>query len=75
MTKRIKTTNYKNICWRQKERKWEASIVFNKVRYPCGSYLEEIEAVKAVDLLIIKKGLDYKKLQILKPIKNETKNT
>jgi len=65
----IKTTNYKNVCWRKRENKWEASIVVNKVRYPCGSYDCEIEAVKAVDRLIIKKGFDYNKLQILKPIK------
>lgn len=73
MTKKIKTTNYKNICWRQRERKWEASIVVNKIRYQCGSYLEEIDAVKAVDLLIIKKGFDYKKLQIIFPLKPKTK--
>jgi hypothetical protein len=64
-----KTTNYKNICWRQRERKWEAGITVNKVKYKCGTYDDEIEAVKAVDLLIIKKGFDYKKLQIIFPLK------
>jgi hypothetical protein len=66
-----KTTNYKNISWRQRERKWEAGITVKGVKYKCRSYFDEIDAVKAVDRLIISKGFDYKKLQILKPLKNE----
>ena len=69
-----KTTNYKNISWRQRERRWEASVTVKGVRYPCGYYDDEIEAVKSVDRLIIKKGFDYSKLQIIKPTKCETKN-
>ena len=66
-----KTTTYKNISWRQRERKWEAGITVKGVKYNAGSYFDEIEAVKALDTLIIKKGFDYRKLQIIKPVKSE----
>lgn len=64
-----KTTNYKNISWRQRERKWTGCIIVKGVKHVTGSYEDEIECVKSVDRRIIALGLDYKKLQILKPIK------
>lgn len=66
-----KTTNYKNISWKQSDRKWYGCVTFNKIKYPCGSFEDEIEAVKAVDKKIIALGLDYRKLQIIKPVPRE----
>lgn len=69
-----KTTNYKNISWDRNRRLWRGHISQKGIRYDCGYFKEEIQAVKAVDMKIIKNGLDYKKLQILIPTKSETKN-
>lgn len=69
-----KTTTYKNVSWSQKERKWRGCITVKGVKHVTGSYDDEIECVKSVDKRIIALGLDYKRLQILKPVKRETKN-
>lgn len=69
-----KTTNYKNITWRQTERKWYGCITVKGVKHNTGGWADEIEAVKSVDRRIISLGLDYRKLQILKPLKRETEN-
>jgi len=47
---------------RQKQR-WVSKIGI----FDCGYFVEQIDAVKARDLCIIKNGLNYKKLQIIKP--------
>ena len=67
-----KTTNYKNISWDRVRRLWRGHISHKGVRFDCGSYEEELQAVRAVDMKIIKNGLDYKKLQILIPVKHES---
>jgi len=64
-----KTTNYKNISWDRSQRLWRGHISYKGIRYDCVSFAEERDAVKAVDMKIIKNGLDYKKLQILVPTK------
>ena len=66
-----KTTEYKNISWSQKKRRWIGAITHNKVRFECGMFENELDAVKAVDRKIIALGLPTSKLQIFKPIKNE----
>lgn len=58
---------YKGVTWNRQKQRWVASITRKGVRYECGSYTEEIDAVKARDLCIIKNGLGIDKLQILKP--------
>lgn len=70
-----KTTEYKNISWSQKRRRWVAAITHKKVRYECGMFENEIDAVKAVDRRIIALWLPKSKLQIFKPIKSEDSNS
>lgn len=54
--------NYTGISWNRAKQKWVSKI--NNI--DCGYYDNQMDAVKARDLAIIKNGLDYKKLQILK---------
>jgi len=68
------TSKYKGVAWKKSEKKWESSVTVNGVKHPCGFYDDELSAVKARDLRIIAIGADYKKLQVIKPVKNETKN-
>jgi len=69
-----KTTEYKHVSWSIRKRKWIAVITHNKIRYECGDYDDEISAVKAVDKRIIALGLNYNKLQIIKPVNNARPN-
>jgi len=69
-----KTTNYKNISWDKTRRLWHAHITYKGVNYECGYFHDERTAALSVDKKIIALGLDYRKLQILKPVKNETTN-
>lgn len=63
---------YTGITYHRKICKYEARVGHAGVTYKAGWYDTEIEAVRARDLLIIKKGLPVK-LQILKPIQKEKK--
>lgn len=55
--------NYTGISWNKQKQRWVSKVGI----YDCGYYTDQIEAVKARDLAIIKHGLSYSKLQILKP--------
>ncbi|MCJ7676076.1 MAG: HNH endonuclease, partial [Sedimentisphaerales bacterium] len=49
--KRLGTTHskYRGICWRKKDRKWQAKIGFEKKRIHLGTFSNEIDAAKAYD--------------------------
>jgi len=68
-----KTSNYKGVHWDKSCNKFRAVFYHKRVMYNAGFADTELEAVKLRDLLIIRKGFDQSKLQIIKPI--ETKNT
>lgn len=55
--------NFVGVSWNKQKQRW----VYKVSIYDCGYYTDQIEAVKARDLAIIKHGLSYSKLQILKP--------
>jgi len=55
--------NYTGVSWNKQKQRWVSKIGI----FDCGYFVEQIDAVKARDLCIIKNGLDYKKLQIIKP--------
>jgi hypothetical protein len=59
--------DYKGVNWNRQHQKWIATIKSKGVSYHCGTYSEQVDAVKARDLCIIKNGLGIDKLQILKP--------
>ncbi len=61
-------SKYKGVSWDKRTKKWESALTSKGLRYPCGFYDDEIQAVKARDKRIIALGLDYSKLQILKPL-------
>ncbi len=61
-------SKYKGVSWDKRTKKWESVLTSKGLRYPCGFYDDEIQAVKARDKRIIALGLDYSKLQILKPL-------
>ncbi len=60
--------DYRGVKWVEKHQRWQSSVRHQGVHYPCGMHLEQKDAVKARDKVIIQKGLKVK-LQILKPIK------
>jgi len=55
--------NFVGVSFNRQKQRWVSKIG----KFDCGYYTDQIEAVKARDLYIIKHGLDYKKLQIIKP--------
>ena len=63
---------YKGVSWNRKKQYWVSRIVCNGVIYDCGLHVEELDAVKARDMCIIRNGLGIEKLQILKPKKGQT---
>ena len=63
--------SYKGISWKRKRGKWMATITKGGVFYDCGFHLEELDAVRARDMCIIRNGLGIDKLQILKPKNKE----
>ena len=64
-----KTSTYKGVHWDKQCNKFRATFYHKRVMYNCGFADTEIEAVKLRDLLIIRKGFDQSKLQIIKQIK------
>jgi hypothetical protein len=58
---------YKGISWNRQRQLWVSKITSKGIVYECGSYVDEIQAVKARDMCIISHGLGIDKLQILKP--------
>jgi len=54
---------YTGVSFNRQKQRWVSKIGI----FDCGYFVEQIDAVKARDLCIIKNGLDYKKLQIIKP--------
>lgn len=63
-----KTSNYVGVFWDKQCNKYKSTFVNKGVTYKCGFADSELEAVKLRDLLIIRKGFDQSKLQIIKPI-------
>jgi len=59
---------YTGISWSRQKQQWHASIREKGILYECGFYTELIDAVKARDMVIIRNGLDMKKLQIIKKV-------
>jgi len=55
---------YKGINWNRQKQRWIATIN----NHHCGSFTDQIEAVRCRDMYIITHGLDLKKLQILKKV-------
>ena len=65
--------DYIGVRWIEEHQKWNASIRCDGVTYPCGMHVDQKEAVKARDKMIITKGLSTK-LQYFKPLdKSKTK--
>lgn len=44
-----KHSKFKGVCWKKKNRKWEAAIGFQKKRIHLGYFCSEIEAARAYD--------------------------
>lgn len=59
--------DYKGVSWNRKQQRWISAIKSNGITYNCGSHLDQIDAVKARDLCIIRNGLGVEKLQVIKP--------
>lgn len=59
--------DYKGVSWNRKQQRWISAIKCNGITYNCGSHIEQIAAVKARDLCIIKNGLGVEKCQVIKP--------
>jgi hypothetical protein len=57
---------YTGVTWNRQKQVYISRIICKGVIYECGSYFDEIDAVKARDKCIIKNGLGIEKLQILK---------
>lgn len=62
--------NYTGVTFHRKICKYESRVGHAGITYKCGWYETDIEAVRARDLLIIKKGLPVK-LQLLKPLEKK----
>jgi len=57
--------DFVGVRWSSQHQRWKAGFTYKKVRYECGYYTDQREAVLARDKRIIQLGLDIK-LQILK---------
>ena len=58
---------YNGVSWNVRMQRWVSSIRCKGITYNCGTHLEQIDAVKARDMCIIKHGLGIEKLQVIKP--------
>ena len=63
--------DYKGVSWNRKQQRWISCIKAKGITYNCGSHVEQIDAVKARDMCVIKNGLGVEKLQVIKPQKKE----
>jgi hypothetical protein len=50
--------SYKGISYHKQSKKYRSEVYHKGIRYNCGEYLTDVEAVKARDLMIIRKNLD-----------------
>ena len=66
---------YTGVRYKLSQRKWVASLSYKGDNVSCGSWSTEREAVIARDKKILTLGLPIKKLQILKPKKNQDEKT
>lgn len=60
--------DYKGVHWNRRWNKWKSTVTSKGVKYDCGMFLTQKEAVLSRDKKILGLGLDVK-LQILKPLK------
>jgi len=44
-----KTSKYKGVCWKKRNRRWTAAITFEKKKIHLGYFKNEIDAAKAYD--------------------------
>lgn len=58
-------SKYTGISYHKLTKMWRANFVHNKIKHEVGSYPSEKEAVKALDIYIIKNKID-RPLQLLK---------
>lgn len=70
----MSTSKYTGVSWKKQDRKWISVFTYKGITYDCGSYDDELKAVKARDRRIISLGANYDKLQVIKPMKRETEN-
>ena len=50
--------SYKGVHFHKTDKKWRSEIYIKGTRYNCGQFDTDIEAVKARDLMIMRKGFD-----------------
>jgi len=67
--KRILTSKYKGVSYNKNHKKWEGSIAEDGVRRSCGFWETDIEAAKALDVMILKLQLKAKTQIYKKQIK------
>lgn len=60
-----KESQYQGVSWNVQAQKWKSSVSENSIKYECGYFNTDREAVVARDRKILALGLS-KKLQILK---------
>lgn len=64
-TKQGITSKYKGVSWHKKAGKWQVLLCVNGVRYYAGLFVDEIEAAKASNNLMLKYIGEFAKLNIL----------
>ena len=64
-----KTTNYKGVSFQRDKNKWRSFFTHKGIRYDCGHYDTEMEAIRMRDKKIMALGLPHSLLQIFVPLK------
>ncbi|MFH6966467.1 hypothetical protein [Flavobacterium sp. FlaQc-28] len=62
-----RVSTYTGVGWNRETQSWRSSVSEKGIKYDCGYYSNERDAVKARDRKILALGLN-KPLQILKPV-------
>jgi len=50
--------NYKGVSFHKRSQRYRAEVCHKGTKYNCGEYLTESDAIKARDLMIIRKNLN-----------------
>ncbi len=61
--KKDKTSKYSGVSWRKSARKWVAAVTIKGVKHHVGSFDDEREAAKMVDICLMKHGKEPKNLK------------